>query len=300
MRRFNTEDYPAQVGLTVNPLDPSSATLTFSTEEVRLGLVRGIWIRRPQWPVISPLVSDPLDRAFAQQEAIAAMGGAWRSLEDRCVSPPDALQAARWKVAQIGLAHSLGLAVPPSIVSSDPASIEAFRRHHGPCVLKAVGDARVAISCSERVGYTTELQLEDPVNGARFAPVLIQKLIDKVADWRVTLVGRRLFPVRMTVPTASPVDVRAVEPSSVSFEPRPVESRLASHLVEFAASFGLRYGAFDLAEDREGSLWFLECNPAGQWAWLEKPSGLDITGALIELLLEPQKCSSTASRLSGF
>jgi len=215
------------------------------------------------------------------------MGGVWRALQDRCVSPPDSLQAARWKLAQLALAKRLKLLVPPSIVSSDPRRIRDFREQ-GRVVLKAVGDARIAGESGERMGYTTELEPDDCTDDARYAPVLIQKLIEKVADWRVTLVGRRLFPVRMTVPFASPLDIRTVDPSQVAFEARPLDGTVATKLVAFAQSFGLRYAAFDLAEDGDGALWFLECNPGGQWAWLEAPAGVDITGALIDLLLEPQ------------
>jgi hypothetical protein len=62
---------------------------------------------------------------------------------------------------------------------------------------------------------------------------------------------------------------------------------LASRLWRYLDLFGLRFGAFDLAEDAGGTSWFLECNPAGQWGWLEPLAGLDITGALLDLLLDP-------------
>ncbi len=48
---------------------------------------------------------------------------------------------------------------------------------------------------------------------------------------------------------------------------------------------GLRFGAFDLAEDAEGQLWFLECNPNGQWGWIESATGLPITDAIVSELL---------------
>jgi hypothetical protein len=30
----------------------------------------GIWLRRPQWPVIAPAVADPLDRQLAVRESV--------------------------------------------------------------------------------------------------------------------------------------------------------------------------------------------------------------------------------------
>ncbi len=93
--RFNTEDYPARIGLVLDPARPEDVRLTTESGDVPIGRARGIWIRRPRWPEITSKVTDPLDRLFARQEAVAAIGGAWRMLADRCISPADVMQAAR-------------------------------------------------------------------------------------------------------------------------------------------------------------------------------------------------------------
>ncbi len=57
--------------------------------------------------------------------------------------------------------------------------------------------------------------------------------------------------------------------------------------MQYAHEWGLRFAAFDVAEDLDGNLWFLECNPVGQWAWLETYAGVPITASLLDLLLMP-------------
>lgn len=47
---------------------------------------------------------------------------------------------------------------------------------------------------------------------------------------------------------------------------------------------GLVFGAFDFAVDCEGTPWFLECNPNGQFLWFEGPTGLPLTAAMADLL----------------
>ena len=284
--RFNTEDYPASVRLSLDPANPTTAILLVDDQRIALGQAKGIWIRRPQWPVISALVTDPYDRALAHQEALAAMGGAWRCLANRCVSPPDVLQAARWKLPQVNLAASLGLPVPQTRVTQDAEEIRTFQAS-GRTILKAVGEAWVVLEAGERVGETTELLNTDDVRGAIHAPVLVQRLVEKVADWRVTMVGERFFSVRMIAPASAPIDIRTTNSENIRYEVRSLPDQLESRLRTFAHNYGLRYGAFDLAEDSAGILWFLECNPAGQWAWLEPLTGLKITDSLIDLLLDP-------------
>lgn len=55
-------------------------------------------------------------------------------------------------------------------------------------------------------------------------------------------------------------------------------------LARFLADFGLRFGAFDFAVTADDAWWFLECNPNGQWAWLQAAAGLPITNAIADLL----------------
>lgn len=255
--------------------------------EVELGRAQGIWIRRPRWPEIAADVTDPLDRQFARQEAVAAMGGAWRILADKCVSPPDVMQAARWKVPQLKVASGLGMLVPHTLVTSDPDAARSFVAA-GPTILKAVAQAHVQIGEEERVGRTVEIDASFDASAVRPAPVLIQRRVAKVADIRVTAIGHRLFPVRITVPADAPLDFRETSPRECSFEVIDLADDVAAALHAYLDHWGLRFGAFDLAEAADGALWFLECNPAGQWGWLEPPTGLDITGALLDLLLAPE------------
>lgn len=255
---------------------------------IELGRVSGIWIRRPQWPSIAAEVTDPLDRAFAQQEAVAAMGGVWRALADRCVSPPDVLQAARWKVPQLTLARRLGLRCPRTLVTNDPERVRAFRVR-SPAVVKAVADARVLSDAGERHGQTHLLLEAEDLSGVRAAPVLVQELVPKVADVRVTVVGSAVFAVRITTPPGAPLDFRVTPPAEAGYETVALDDETLASIHAFVRSYGLRFAAFDFAEDRQGRLWFLECNPNGQWGWLEGPTGLDITGALVDLLLDPAR-----------
>lgn len=284
--RYNTEDYPSTIGLSFDPLHGDRATLTTEDEDVALGRVRGIWLRRPRWPEIGPEVTDPLDRLFARQEAVAAMGGVWRILADKCVSPPDAMQAARWKVPQLKVAAALGLPVPATLVTSDPVTARAFVAA-GPTVLKAVAQARVQTDVEERVGRTVEIDGTFDADAIRPAPVLLQRLVTKVADIRITAIGQRLFPVRITVPDGAPIDFRETDPERCNFDVIDLPDGVSARLHRYLQHWPLRFGAIDLAEDRDGKLWFLECNPAGQWGWLEQPTGLDISSAVLDLLLAP-------------
>ena len=289
--RFNSEDYPQRVGVRIDPAMPFAAQLLLSDDrQVSIGAARGVWLRRPQWPEIADAVTDPHDRQLALQESVATAAGLWRLLEDRCVSPADALQAARWKLPQLQRARGLGFAVPATLVTTSAALARAFVAN-GPTVIKAVHDAYARVGAvlltgmTERVVSPAGLADLQGIDGV--CPVMLQREVAKHADYRVTVIGAEVFAVRMTAPEGAPIDIRAVPPGDCTSElaklPPPVEAAC----IRFVRDAGLRFGAIDLVQDRSGSFWFLECNPNGQWGWLEVATGAPMTSALVDLLLDP-------------
>jgi glutathione synthase/RimK-type ligase-like ATP-grasp enzyme len=56
-------------------------------------------------------------------------------------------------------------------------------------------------------------------------------------------------------------------------------------LTKINIQLGLVYSAIDLILTPEGEYVFLEINPVGEWGWLEKEIGLNISGSLINELL---------------
>ena len=84
----------------------------------------------------------------------------------------------------------------------------------------------------------------------------------------------------------SRVDCRRNNMQGMKYSLVDLPDSLARSLVRLTGSYGLHFAAIDLALDRTGRYWFLELNPAGQWAWLEQRTGLPLRRRLADLLLE--------------
>jgi hypothetical protein len=63
-----------------------------------------------------------------------------------------------------------------------------------------------------------------------------------------------------------------------------VDEITAAMVRRFIDLSGLRFAVLDLIVDREGNIQFLECNPAGQWLWIEQFTGLPISVAVAHAL----------------
>ncbi len=57
---------------------------------------------------------------------------------------------------------------------------------------------------------------------------------------------------------------------SVEVVPTELPAQVIDRLRSFMERLGLQYCAFDLLEDSDGTIWFLEGNEGGQFLWIEQ------------------------------
>ncbi len=59
--------------------------------------------------------------------------------------------------------------------------------------------------------------------------------------------------------------------------------------LELCRHYGLEYGTIDMAITKDGEYVFFEINPACQYLWLERLTGVPISQALCDLLTNPAR-----------
>ena len=106
-------------------------------------------------------------------------------------------------------------------------------------------------------------------------------------DVRVTVIGDEALAARIDS-QADPearVDWRRADPGKLVHGVEELSADVASRCVELVASYGLNFGAIDLAATDDGYVFF-EINPNGQWAWLEQTTNLPLRARLADLLTQ--------------
>lgn len=283
VRLLDLADVPARGGLTAvwGEDDRPSLRLHAPDGPIPLDRVRAVWWRRLRPLTLDAAVTGPTARAFATSETSQALNGVLDSLDATWMNPRCADDAAHHKPLQWTVARSLGLRVPRTIVTTDPDEARRFIAAMSPrrVVFKAF------LASLEAWRETRLVQQEDleRLELVRLAPVIFQEYVEGV-DLRVTVVGDRTFCASIDARTTTyPVDMRMVigEARVTSEElPAGVEDRLLALL----RRLGLRYGAVDLRRTDAGEHHFLEVNPAGQWLFVERLTGMPITQAVVEEL----------------
>lgn len=221
------------------------------------------WNRRPQFrshPEATPQTS------LAQESEIAQFWlGVWGTASGRWCNPVDA-PIANNKLRQLRLARDVGLAVPKTLWSNDPARIREFwEANGGDVVIKMfVGSA----SAWEPTRLLTKEILERS-DELRFAPSIFQSVVSGDLEYRVVIFGDECFSVATRVGNSRyPYDVR-IDTKSEKFAFKP-SSDLILKLRDFLSKAGLLYGAFDVREDADGRPVFIEVNPMGQFLYLDR------------------------------
>ncbi|MEU2296150.1 ATP-grasp ribosomal peptide maturase [Streptomyces antibioticus] len=241
--------------------------------------VRSLYYRRPTGFAF-PHLSEQ-DARFSVTQARYGLGGVLASLPGCLyVNHPHRIGDAEFKPAGLVAAAAAGFLVPPTLVTSSPDAARAFVERHDSVIYKPLGNPVYLIDGVSSVVEVAEVKAEDVDRGVAGTAHLFQQRIRKVGDVRVTVIGARTFCVRIDSDVLdwrtdySRLRYTVVEP------PPGIEPALHHYM----RHFGLVFGAFDFCIDEDGQWWFLECNPSGQWYWLEPETGLPMRAALADLL----------------
>lgn len=280
--RFDTADFPTRLAVSATFDGRWAGTIRSGSRELRLERVQGAYYRRPGAFVL-PDGLDAVDRAWAGLEARVGLGGLLATIPT-WLNHPARIGSAEYKPGQLVAAAAAGLTTPRTLLTNVPAEARRFAATHEAVVYKPFSaatetDGRRAFVYTSRV---TAADLDD--EGIRYTAHLFQEWVDKVHEVRLTAVGDRLFAARLTAGSAAArIDWRA-DYDAVSYDVVETPPAVRDAVCRMLAGLELRFAAMDFAVTADGTWYFLDLNPNGQWAWIEHATGLPICAAIADAL----------------
>lgn len=252
--------------------------------------ITSVWYRRPT-PIAPAEHLSPLEKTFIEREANAGLWGWLRGLQAFWVNHPDAIRAAGHKPHQLQLAQTLGLAIPKTLVTSEP---EVFKRFYAECheqvIYKLMGYPWYKDSTDLPISTFTALipkEMAEQAHRISTTAHLFQEFIEKRCDLRAIIIGDEVFVTEIyPLSEATRVDFRA-DYSALRYAPHPcLPEQVRKALLAINRAYRLVYSAIDLVYTPEGRYVFLELNPIGQFGWLEARLGTPLYATLAKLLSE--------------
>lgn len=288
--RLNTEDLPRWSAVARLPED----SIQLRSDDgviISLSDVKAIWNRRPGH-VFDDLAPEKRPSA-ATQRFVTDQWFAWmESLQlregVRWINNPTANGLMENKIRQLKLAAELGFSIPDTLVTNDAAELQSWLSQLGEqAICKALYSPLIEDEDEDRFIFTNLLDSvpDDLAESLSVAPAIFQRAFLAKVDYRVTVVGTRVFAARVEMSEPA-LDWRTAK-TDVNFTLCDLPATIHELCHQYVAVAGLSFGAIDLIESN-GEFYFLEINPNGEWGWLERPHGIPISAALCDILSEKQ------------
>lgn len=197
-------------------------------------------------------------------------------------NPIQSISSEDRKLLHLEIAQKSGLTIPRTLVASDRSkALQFVDACENDCIIKPLKQnfMRPTINGSIQgssvlINTLSKAELEQTCDlSFAAAPVIIQQRCKKRYEYRVVSFGKNScwYQVDSQSSELGTLDWRRAQFERIfsRCEQRPDYDAL---LFRFLESARLKYGIFDIVEDPDGQLIFLECNVDGQWAWLEGDS----------------------------
>ncbi len=241
--------------------------------------IRSVWWWRPQ-SFRLPYGMPELHRRFSLSEATTAFQGLCQTLEVLWINNPVHQANAGHKPYQLRLAQKIGLVIPPTLMTNDvQAAQDFFRAYDGGVIYKQF----VALPDTWRETRVLSADDQSHAESIALAPVIFQAHVSAVADLRVIVVAGEVYAAAADVREKSyPQDVLMNLDATYVVHALPAEPR--EKIKTSVTKLSLVYAAIDMRLTEDGVYVFLWINPAGQFLYIERATGLPITDALAKAL----------------
>ncbi|HSX07494.1 MAG TPA: hypothetical protein VLG11_01220 [Candidatus Saccharimonadales bacterium] len=251
-------------------------------------------------------VLDPkqIDAAWYRKPMYYGQGNSWRWLslkdeyeaghntllqalpEDIWLNSWPKMDYAQAKIPQLAAAAACGFKVPETVVSNQWASVEALDYEQLSAKMARTSIVPSIDGKQEKIMHATKLTHAQLPKQVSPYPAIWQPFIEKKREWRVTVVGDKVFAAAIYTDDTAKDDWRKHQfTSAVQFKAEDFPKEEAEKCKALLKHYGLRYGAFDFIEKPDGEIVYLEVNPNGQFKWLEDDLGLPISEAIADELL---------------
>jgi glutathione synthase/RimK-type ligase-like ATP-grasp enzyme len=238
------------------------------------------WWRRPGHPQDEGYSAEFSD--FVLDETRDAFDGALVGLDVNWITHPSDVTRAELKLSQLKVARDLGVPIPATLVTNSTRDAVEFAKKAGEVVAKPVRYGLLTTGSKPLVAFTSSVTASE-LGDLSGPPIILQAAIRADAHLRVITVGGDVFISRLRTPE---LDWRENLSNHERFA--AVSGGIFPTVEGFARSIatrlGLGFSAQDWISATDGSAYFLEANPSGQWLFLETGHEGKIGLAIAKLL----------------
>lgn len=294
--RLNTEDIAYNSSFDIN-ISENNINIYYSILDSNIEFtpndIFSIWYRKPEPVLTKGFEHEYSAQKFVEDEYNFFLKSFYDLLKDKFwVNHYWANRIASQKLPNLKLANKLGLKTPETLVTNNPLEAENFcKKYNFEVSVKTFGFSGFATNQGNHymcyAQKITKKNFHKFKNSISLAPVLLQNYIEKEIELRVTIMGNRIFTAGIYSQQSeqSKYDFRAIDPYEIKHIEYQLPKEIETKLLLFNKHYHLNFSTFDIILDKERNYIFLECNPNGQWLWLEDVTNMKMCEGMANLLL---------------
>ena len=247
----------------------------------RLADYHSIWSRRSGPSQVNSELPNIEEARFAVRESMDALWGALYAAQLPIHNEPEAERKANFKPCQLRLAHTCGLKIPDTLITTSPDDVLMFREKHHQIIYKGFSGLRSVVL------DTRPLEDKDlpELWRLRYAPAIFQEYIEHGKEYRVTVFEGDAFAAEIRLSDEEARYDWRIDANYGVIE-TTVPTDIQAKLIDFCRRLNLNSGSIDLREIPEGEIYFLEINPSGQFMFLDVYAGMDVGNRFCQMLLQ--------------
>jgi len=251
----------------VDPVSPSIKVRANGKLVAEGDELTSVWFRQPVFLRNTP--STPLSphEQLSRSQWSAFLRGLSVYEQIAWMNWPQATYLAESKPYQLYMANQCGLRVPKTLVTNDANSIK--NNFTAQIVVKSLDTVLLRDQEDSLFTYTSECDTNQITqDSVQTAPLLAQEYLHPKIDYRVTVIGREVFAVKILC-DGEPVsgDWRVENRDTLQYIDCDLPEGVEEGCRRLMEKLGLNFGAIDLVEATDGFV-FIEINPTGEWGWL--------------------------------
>ena len=257
--------------------------------------ITSVWDRRPEPPKSLPIKNTDEINAHNLREALAFLRFLRYFVEHfPSIGSIVGDKVASSKMLQYRKAQDNGFIVPETVFSNNKKAVEVLASKYDCLCLKPI-DGRDVWDEKNAVDYVffSQILFSKDIycipDEAFFQTVsFVQEYVPKAYELRVTVVDTDVFAAKILsqgLPEdKGKIDWRQGYDSGLSFVECQLPEIIRQRCIAVVHALGLNFGGLDLIVRPDGEYVFLECNPNGQWLWVELATGMKISESIARFL----------------
>lgn len=280
--------------------DPDSGD-DFRIRNLRNGLetfghdIHAVWERRPIIPTeLRYNTRDEINR-HNLKEAHGFLSFLLYYLGDRfCLGHHLYDRSSASKMLQLKIACELGMNIPDTCFSNNKTAIVHFCNKHKKVCLKSIDNDNIWFEneSKEHILYSQCVSSQDIIalSEESFTQTVsyMQEYIEKDFELRITCVKDNIFACKIDSQLMDKahglIDWRQGLNDNMKHSKFKIPQCVNDFCQKFLQKLNINFGCFDFIVTPKGEYVFLECNPNGQWLWIEHETGLPISFCIAETL----------------